>query len=280
MSMSWPLPDRFTTEHGDPAARANTILLAEAGSTAHGMSTGADDLDLLGVYIEHPDQVLGIAASKESFIARTASEGERSHAGDIDLTLYGLRKFLRLATAGNPTVLIALYSERYDATYLGEELRALAPAIVSRRAGHRFLGYLDGQLERMRGKGRQSRVPNRPELVERHGFDTKYAAHAVRLGLQGIELLDTGRLSIPMQQDNRELVLAVRGGEYTQGEVDDMATGIRGMLAAAVNNTDGGPLRQEPDLDAVNEFAAKVHNQHWMTTFYRPRYALGFPTDA
>jgi uncharacterized protein len=34
---------------------------------------------------------------------------------------------------------------------------------------------------------------NRPELVAVHGYDTKYAMHALRLGLQGIELLTTGR---------------------------------------------------------------------------------------
>ena len=33
---------------------------------------------------------------------------------------------------------------------------------------------------------------NRPELVAAHGYDTKYAMHALRLGLQGIELLTTG----------------------------------------------------------------------------------------
>ena len=39
---------------------------------------------------------------------------------------------------------------------------------------------------------------NRPELVAVHGYDTKYAMHALRLGLQGIELLTTGRITLPV----------------------------------------------------------------------------------
>jgi hypothetical protein len=45
------------------------------------------------------------------------------------------------------------------------------------------------------GKGRDV---TRPELVEKHGYDTKFAAHMVRLGYQGVELLETGRFTLPL----------------------------------------------------------------------------------
>lgn len=252
---------------GDRAtATANEILRVEVGSTAHGISVGNDDLDLMAVYLQTPEQLLGIAEHVDHYVGRTQPEGARSGPGDVDYVAYSLRKFLRLATSGNPTVLVVLYGSTVHAsTPLGEELRALAPAIVSRRAGHRFLGYLDGQLERMRGGGRQSRVPSRPELVERHGYDTKYAAHALRLGLQGIELIDTGRLTLPLRDADRELCLAMRSGEYTRAEADRLISGIRGDLADAVSDPSRGSLREEPDLDAVNAFAVRAHEEHWRT---------------
>ena len=256
-------------------ALANQIIRVEVGSTAHGMGTGADDLDLMGVYIETPEQTLGIEPTREHYVSRTQPEGVRSGPGDVDLTMYGLRKFLRLATAGNPTVLVLLYGGTVHAsTPLGEGLRALAPAIVSRRAGHRFLGYLDGQLERMRGGGRQSRVPSRPELVERYGYDTKYAGHALRLALQGVELIDTGRLTLPMRDEDREACLRMRRGEFTAAEADDAVAGARSILAAAVNDKARGPLRPDPDMSAVNEFAVRAHQEHWMR-HYRQRYVEG-----
>lgn len=245
-------------------ATANEILRVEVGSTAHGISVGNDDLDLMEVYLETPEQLLGIAEHAEHFVCRTQPEGARSGPGDVDYVAYSLRKFLRLATSGNPTVLVVLYGSTVHATSpLGDELRALAPAIVSRRAGYRFLGYLEGQLERMRGGGRQSRVPSRPELVERHGYDTKYAAHALRLGLQGIELIDTGRLTLPLPAADRDLCLKVRSGEYPRDEVDTLVEGVRVDLAHAVNDASRGSLRAEPDMNAVNAFAVRAHQEHW-----------------
>src|SRR5439155_3782186 len=102
-------------------------------------------------------------------------------------------------------------------TELGLKLQALAPALLSRRAGRGYLGYLRGQKERLLGTRGQKRV-NRPELVEAHGFDTKYAMHAARLGHQGLELLETGRVTLPMPEPTRSRVMEIRTGARTFDE--------------------------------------------------------------
>src|SRR5207249_1524614 len=133
---------------------------------------------------------------------------------------YSLRKYVRLALKGHPTILLMLFVPDelvHVETDLGRELRALAPAILSRRAGRGYLGYLRGQKERLLGTHGQKRG-NRPELVEAHGFDTKYAMHAARLGYQGLELLETGRLTLPMPEPERSRVMAIRRGERTFDE--------------------------------------------------------------
>lgn len=138
----------------------------------------------------------------EQYIYRTQPEGVRSGPGDLDLTVYSLRKWLRLALAGNPTILLPLFAPPEHLVAItppGDELRERSRMIVSRRAGHRFLGYLRAQRERLLGL-RGSRHTNRPELVEVYGFDTKFAMHMVRLGVQGVELLETGRISLPLRE--------------------------------------------------------------------------------
>ncbi|HEY1366363.1 MAG TPA: hypothetical protein VGF23_04585 [Gaiellaceae bacterium] len=90
-------------------------------------------------------------------------------------------------------------------------MRALRGTLLSRRAGRGYLGYLHGQKQRLLGIQGQKRV-NRPELVEAHGFDTKYAMHAARLGYQGLELLETGSLTLPMPEPERSRVMAIRTG--------------------------------------------------------------------
>ncbi|MDN5933361.1 MAG: nucleotidyltransferase domain-containing protein, partial [Pseudonocardia sp.] len=162
------------TEHGNgEVARAGEILRTVVGSGVHGIAIeGTDDHDEMGVFVEPADRVLGLGRPVPHYVFRTQPEGARSGPGDVDLLLYSLRKYLRLAAVGNPTALLPLYAPTESVvvtTPLGEELRALAPAVLSQRAVHRFLGYMNSQRERLLGHGRRSNVPNRPELVERYG---------------------------------------------------------------------------------------------------------------
>ena len=140
-----------------------------------------------------------------------------SQAGDLDLTVYSLRKYAKLAASGNPTVQILLFVEPLFVNRWGARLRENAHLFASKEAGARFLGYLQAQRERLLGQRGQMRV-TRTELIERHGYDTKFAMHAVRLGYQGIEYLESGRLTLPMAE-GREYCMAVRLGEVPLAEV-------------------------------------------------------------
>ncbi len=99
-------------EYGDPeVALPNEILRSVVGSGVHGIAIeGTDDHDEMGVYIEPPEYVLGVTSRRDDYIWRTQPEGVRSGHGDTDLVLYSLRKYLRLALKGNPTVMLPLYA--------------------------------------------------------------------------------------------------------------------------------------------------------------------------
>jgi len=195
-----------------------------------------------------------------TYVERTQPEGARSGPGDLDLVAYSLRKWVRLALSGNPTVLLLLFSPPESllvCTERGAALRALAPAIVSRKAGPRFLGYMRAQTDRLIGTRGQRNV-NRPELIEAHGFDTKYAMHVARLGLQGIELLSTGRLMLPMAEPDRSRVMAIRRGDVPLGEALPEIDAIELRLHEAVENS---PLRTEPDYERVDAFLIESYRE-------------------
>src|SRR5262245_64761802 len=111
----------------------------------------------MGICVEPLEQAMALWAPFEQFIYRTAAERDgrpdaRSTAGDLDLTIYGLRKWTRLALKGNPTIMLLLFTPSEQLVYcdeLGAELRALTPAIVSRRVQEAFLGYLQAQQQRL-----------------------------------------------------------------------------------------------------------------------------------
>lgn len=202
-----------------PELPVTTILLVEVGSTAHGTGIpGGEDYDQLGVVVEPPEQVIGLDPDGfRTVMQRTQPEGERSGPGDVDRTLYSLRRFLRLAASGNPSILMSLWAPVDHATDHGLELQSLGDAFVGRHVVPRYRGYMQSQAEKLlglRGGGHGKRGGGRrEELIAAHGYDTKYAMHCARLGYQGIELVTTGALQLPVQGEPADWLRAVRRGD-------------------------------------------------------------------
>jgi hypothetical protein len=166
---------------------------------------------------------------------------------------------------GNPTVLLLLYLPD-DAlvirTSVGKELQKLAPAFASRHAGRRFLGYLEAQRQRLVGE-RGQRDVNRVELVQQFGYDTKYAMHMLRLGHQGVEFLESGRLTLPMREPVRSHLMDVREGRSNLADVLAECTQLELRLASLL---DSPQLPPEPDLKTVESFVMNTYAAAWEKT--------------
>lgn len=242
-------------------ARDGTILLTQVGSTVHGVNVeGQDDRDELGICVEPADHVLGLSQF-EQYEYRTQPVGARSGPGDLDLTVYGLRKWLRLALQGNPSVLVPLFVPITDVVFAdswGVELRRRSDLVASRRAGYRFRGYMESQ--RLKLLNDRNVGVKRPELVARYGFDTKFAYHMVRLGLQGVEYLNTGRFTLPMREPDRTWLRELRVGEHTQAEALERCADLGDQLTRLL---DTSPLPPTPDVDAVNAFLGELYPAYW-----------------
>lgn len=261
-----PENDVFHNPHGQPdqwrVASAGEILRVLVGSGVHGTSIdGYDDRDEMGICLEPPSHVCGLR-SFEQYIYRTQPEGHRSGVGDLDLTIYSARKWLRLAMDGNPTVLTPFFVPKEHilaSSDAGESLLRLAPAVLSRQAGHRYLGYLRAQRDRLLGV-RGGKHTNRPELIDMYGFDTKYAHHMVRLGLQGVELLETGRVTLPIPEPSRSWLIELRLGKHTKEEALDAAAVCESRLEALIETSDLPPY---PDRTAVDNWLVQTHLYWW-----------------
>jgi predicted nucleotidyltransferase len=242
-------------------ALENEILRGVVGSTAHGINiVGQDDRDEMGIFIEPPEKVCGLTPC-DHYIYRDKPEGVRSGPGDLDLTLYSLRKFCRLATAGNPSVMVLLWLPAFEIkTSLGERLIGMRKAFISRDSGKRFLGYLTAQKQKL--KGERSRTVNRPELVEKYGYDTKFAMHALRLGFEGIELLTDGKLTLPVAEPNLTALRSVRHGKINFYEALGLIEETENTLRSLVDACD-----IQADHDAINRFMVEAHEQHWLSRF-------------
>ena len=243
-------------------AEQGTILLTTVGSELYGVSTGDGDIDRMGICIEPRECVIGLEEF-EQYQFRTQPEGVRSGVGDLDLTIYSLRKWSRLAAQGNPSVLLLLFApySQWVSTAparWGIKVQDSGNLFISKQCGQRFIGYLDSQKEQMLGL--RSKHTNRPELIEKYGLDTKFAYHALRLGIQGIELLTEGHINLPMHPADCEYLKLVRNGVYTKDEVLQDITRLREQLVRVV---DESSLPDKPDYGKINDWLIEMHQTWW-----------------
>jgi hypothetical protein len=274
------LPAAFLHPHASEEARGiaqdGMILRVQVGSGVHGTSiAGQDDRDEMGVCLEPWPFVTGLARVSsgvgppvvfEQYERHTVWDqpgglANRSGAGDLDVIVYSARKWARLALAGNPTVLLVLFVPDDEVVFrnaAGAELVGNAHRFVSRLAADRFLGYLQAQKAAMTGQA--GAHTNRPELVAIHGYDTKYAMHALRLGLQGIELLSSGRITLPVPEPDREYLRSIRRGEVGLAEV------VAAVAAAELRITelrDSSAVPDQPDRRWVDEWLHRSYLNFW-----------------
>ena len=244
--------------HAADVALGNEILRGVVGSTAHGTAIdGQDDRDEMGVFVEPPEHVCGLA-SCDHYIYRDKPEGVRSGPGDLDLTMYSLRKFCRLAADGNPTVIVLLWLPSHILTTpIGKRLVEMRTSFISAESGRRFLGYLTSQ--KMRLTGERSRSVNRPELVEKYGYDTKFAMHALRLGLQGIEMLTREHISLPAREPDLSTLRAVRSGAVSFDEALALIEDAEKRLRWLVEDS-----RRSVNRHAIDRFLVEAHQEHWV----------------
>jgi hypothetical protein len=132
----------------------------------------------------------------------------------------------------------------------------LRDAFVSRKAGERFLSYLVAQKRSLTGE-RGARV-KRPDLVARHGYDTKFAMHALRVGYQGIALMAEGCIPVPVSPPELAMLRAVRAGEVSYSDVLGLIAEAEARLRVLVAASE-----RLPDTAAIEAFLVDAHLRHW-----------------
>lgn len=158
---------------------ATLIFETLHGSRAYGLAREGSDTDLKGVIIGPTRWYLGFRESPEQ----------------IDLSpdhvRYELRKFMRLATANNPSVLEVLYAHEDDHRHVTLAGRALLDArsiILSRRVADTFGGYALSQLGRIRRHRRWLLEPPAGE-PRREDFGLSSQATIPKSELGAVEVL-------------------------------------------------------------------------------------------
>lgn len=144
------------------------------------------------------------------------------------------------------------YPEGYDNSR-GENLNALQTSD----------DVLLGQLRSFQKKGENIGYmgDKRKRLVLDLGYDSKNAAHCIRLLRMCVEFLNTGSMTVyrPDAGDDQEL-LAIKRGEWTLEQVKKEAADL---FQAAREARDSSPLPDEPDRDRIEKLLIHMIWERW-----------------
>lgn len=161
--------------------KSHTILRAIHGSFLYGTNVEGSDKDYKGVAVAPMNIYLGVTKFFEQ------AEKYENKGADCDETIYDVRKYIKLASDNNPTVLEVLFVPDdciTDITEEGKYLMENASHFLSKKSYHTHSGFAFGQVKKMNTHRRWALNP----------IDKKPERSEFNLGTQKIKNDDIGAI--------------------------------------------------------------------------------------
>jgi predicted nucleotidyltransferase len=199
------------------------------GSFAYGVSSDASDTDVYGFCIPPKSVIFPHTTSKFIFgydktVPGNFEQWQQHHIIDkekkkeYDFSIFNIAKYFRLCADGNPNMIDSLFVPLRCVTHstaIGTLVRERRFDFLSKKCWHTFKGYAYSQMHKMDIKNPEGK---RKLMVEKYGYDVKYAYHLVRLLNEIEQILLEGDLDL---ERNREQLKAIRKGKWTVSEVKE-----------------------------------------------------------
>jgi uncharacterized protein len=232
-----------------------TIILAPTGSHAYGTNIEESDKDYKGVCIPPIEYYLGL----ESFNEYNNSGGKnfKNTKDDVDVNIIHINKFVKDAMQGVPNNIEILFVRQKDylkVTPLGQKLIDNRHLFLSKQIKNKFGGYAYSQIQKLKNK--KSNGTGRQDLIDKHGYDTKFFMHSVRLLTSAIEILETGDFST--YRPNRQFLLDCRNGKYSFEEALKIVEYYDNELKVAIEKSE---LPSKPNYKKINQLLIEINKE-------------------
>ena len=168
----------------------------------------------------------------------------KAYEKDYDVAIYSTIRTFRLAAENNPNILDMLWVPDNCITHIdgvGHHIRRNRKLFLHKGSLHRFLGYAHQQMKRLK-------TSNRVELIEKYGYDTKFAYHIVRLSLQVEQILEKHDMDFSA---NAPFIKEVRKGAFKTAEELEAWYREKEVHLNALYHT--STLRHSPDMAQLKE---------------------------
>jgi uncharacterized protein len=134
-------------------AETNKILLIQVGSHLYGTNTPTSDLDFSGLFIAPERYYLGLDKIEEIDLSVVSKlESGKNDSDAVDIKLYELRKYMKLAMENNPNIIEQLFAPDEKIEYVnefGREILNHRHLFPWRGLKQKFCGYAFSQKHKM-----------------------------------------------------------------------------------------------------------------------------------
>lgn len=232
----------FLREH--PRLGSRIILLGLGGSYAYGTDNDDSDIDVRGITLNLPSDLLGL------------TEFEQYEDRHTDTVIYSFNKIVRLFLECNPNTieLLGLDEEQYlIKTALGQELLEHKDLFLSKRAAKSFGGYAGAQLRRLQNAIARDSMPQ-PEKEQHIYNSVKNALEDFR---RKNELFDKGNIHIYIDKaENPELQSEIFiDAEYRHLPLRDYQNMLNAMINVVRDYDKIGKRNRKKDDNHLNKHA-------------------------
>lgn len=176
------------------------------GSYAYGVHNRESDKDIYGFCI--PPKEIVFPYNNKDYIYGFGTKPQRFDQfqkcyGEVDFSIYNIVKYFQLCMENNPNMIDSLFVPDNCICYItdiGNIVRKNRHKFLCKKAWHTYKGYAYSQLKKLQIKKPEPDC-KRFELIEKYGFDTKFAYHIVRLIDYAEQILKTGDIDLQRNKD-------------------------------------------------------------------------------
>lgn len=251
-----------------PFVIGGTKYLTIMGSEAYGVSGDSSDKDVYGFCIPPKDIIFPHTAGYiHNFSTQVPSFDqfqvhhikEKDTGIEYDLNVYSIIKYFKLVMENNPNMIDSLFTPPnmvIQSTKIGDMVRDQRRMFLHKGAWHKFKGYAYGQVKFMKTKVPES-DSKRYEMVQKYGYDVKFAYHVVRLMDEVEQILMTGDINL---QQNREQLKSIRRGEWTMEQIEEhFNRKERDLESLYITST----LPKRPDEKKITQLLMDCLEEHY-----------------
>lgn len=208
-----------------------------AGSKSYGIVSDDSDVDIVGFcfpdinlvfpwYTDGIGDIPGLGRQKQRFDCFTEHHIIKDDK-EFDITIYNVIRYFHLLLENNPNVVDTLFTYDEDVTFNGDIsklIRKNRKMFLHKGAYHKYMGFAHSQYKKLQMKTPEGK---RKEIIEKFGFDTKYAMNMIRLALEAEQILTHGDLDL---KKDCKFLQSIKNGEIKLEEIERMFKEKEGKL--------------------------------------------------